>query len=552
MPENPKNPEQKINPILSLSKRYGGLDKIPDSELGQAGYKRLNPDLIVTMGFNPPEQSTKIKPGPFEEISIPISRKDSSFRRLEDKQIVIFGRKFAEIERSLDIVNLNGIEEVIDENIPSNYPIKTFAREFMGFVDSSKDIPELKEYGRSIILNSIFYWSTFIELVNPLMDFSADKDKFISDFQEIDDNGKVVISTDNSERMYSVLEKLKGSFGDRMELDKIFATNQQNDFIKCLHLDEIDDSGLTKYAKTHNLTTNYSASNHFFGLFLKSQNMHEITTKLANTKSSDETIIVLETERNNILNKFIEEEKKLKAKIKSSSIEEKKSISGQLKEVRDMRDKNRNIIDGMIQYYKFPEIAAYIINKKIQELQNFLVGEKKGEADVTLLLNGQPDPELDQDPGIVSGDCTAGKPLPFAEPTIPVHNIKVFINQGKEKNHVGNIYLLQTQNASGEPVWHLDAIQIPESRIEWSNDLPLLVEKLAGEAQKKQVAMITTNYYLPNISNYDYIGKAVDEYWKKQGGIETNIDIPSIDPENDRYSSFQGSGKAKVLWTSKA
>ena len=137
----------------------------------------------------------------------------------------------------------------------------------------------------------------------------------------------------------------------------------------------------------------------------------------------------------------------------------------------------------MIQYYNAPDLISEIVSRQIKDFQDFLVRGKGEDEEIKLILDGKPDQKLDENPGAISGDCTEGQPLPFDDPTIPVFNVKVF---DSKQRHIGNIYLLNTtEMGAGQNVWHLDAIQIPEGRIEWDDAIPQLIRSLGEEAKKE-------------------------------------------------------------------
>lgn len=206
----------------------------------------------------------------------------------------------------------------------------------------------------------------------------------------------------------------------------------------------------------------------------------------------------------------------------------------------------------MIQYYNLPDLLADIIKRKIKKLQDFLVAGRGHEEGVVLYLDGRPNPDLDDDPGAISGDCTEGAPLPFAEPNVPVYNVKVFSG---DTRHIGNIYLLVTSTDTGTDslsVWHLDAIQIPEYRVDWLEAIPQIINAIGSEAEKKDIDMITVNDNEIAISNYDYISEAVEAIWKQQGAKTTEINMHDEETasilEDGEYSQLQGKGYARIIW----
>ena len=224
----------------------------------------------------------------------------------------------------------------------------------------------------------------------------------------------------------------------------------------------------------------------------------------------------------------------------------------------------------MIEYFSFPERLAAVASKGIKEAQDFLVtGKTEDIKESGFILDATPDPELDENPGKISGDCTAGKPLPFDDPDLMLYNTKVFEIDTRE--HIGNMYVLvTTDEKSGCTVWHFEAIQIPKSRVVWKEAIGSIIQALAPEAIKQGVGLITVNNNVHAISNYDYIGEGAEAYWKEIGPKITTIDIPrSVEEEFEEdefeeddeeyefeeddeevwgHSRFQSDGIVKILW----
>jgi hypothetical protein len=179
-----------------------------------------------------------------------------------------------------------------------------------------------------------------------------------------------------------------------------------------------------------------------------------------------------------------------------------------------------------------------------------LVGKQTGStSSIRHSFDARDNADLDRDPGIISGDCTAGKPLLFDIPGLPLYNIKVF-NDLDNQRHVGNMYLYVT-NATEEgeqvKVWHLDAVQVPRKDIKWSESIGLIFEALSEQAKAHDVKAITLNSQIHEISNYDYIVEAVSDYWISQGRQITTVDIPKY--KMDGRSDLQGDGEAIVVWS---
>jgi len=561
MPEirtgQPQERKPSLSDALSLSDRYGGIDNIPQEELRKVGYELISPGHIVPIEIAAARKGSprknegmlsleeKAKNAPFGEIGVVLSGKDVPFRRLSEKQVREFGKRISTMSDSINLEK-NDPQDIAHDNIPAGYPFHTLLREFERFTDSFQNVPELKTTETNELKDSIFYWWSLHPVLTPTGDFFENPDMFISDYRKPEEE---FVSAAQTEIMHRALERQKGILADRTQLDKHFVAEQSDVFPNGdEEMIQNHYPSLATYCRARGLTTNHAVTTHFFGRLLNSQSLTDLAQELERTQSTSEAAAILTTKLDESLNSLVEEEKKLRANIKTVYIEEKKTISGRLKAIKEEKEKKRAIVDGMIQYFTLPELTAEIINRKIKRLQDFLVHGKGVEAEIDLYLNGQPNPELDRDPGEISGDCTAGLPLPFADPKIPVYNVKVL---SEHKEHIGNIYLLVTSTTEEKrPIWHLEAIQIPQEQIEWGQAIPQIIEYIGAEAKKKDVAMITTNSDSPKISNYDYIAKAVQAYWEKQGEKETYIDIPEVDDQ--KYSPFQATGDAKILWVNES
>jgi hypothetical protein len=241
------------------------------------------------------------------------------------------------------------------------------------------------------------------------------------------------------------------------------------------------------------------------------------------------------------------EKKKIEGLMKSAhTIEEKKLLSKQKKELDEQSRKENFFIEGLNQYIRQYETVAKFFEQYLDKIEADCFRIYKNESKKQdYYFDATINPELDKDPGQISGDCTTGKPLPFSDPSIPVYNVKVFENETK---HIGNIYLLATTTKDGEPVWHLDAVQIP-ALLNWAVAVKQLVEGLGHAAKLKGIKYITINNESEIISNYDYIGNAFMAFAETLLYPDTKIKVPVIDERI--YSNFQYSGEAYIVWENK-
>jgi hypothetical protein len=182
-----------------------------------------------------------------------------------------------------------------------------------------------------------------------------------------------------------------------------------------------------------------------------------------------------------------------------------------LKEAKDgLKDVKQKLLP-LREAFERPYYVSRKANQAYDKLSQALIGGSNGE--LVLRFNSDVDDQLDSDPGVISGDCTAGNPLPFLSPN-SLYNVKVF----RESQHIGNIYLLQVvDKIDHKPyAWHLDAIQIPLNT-DWKVAAPVIIEAMKQKATAKGVDHITINGQEHHISNYDYIA---DAFMEASDGIE--------------------------------
>lgn len=163
--------------------------------------------------------------------------------------------------------------------------------------------------------------------------------------------------------------------------------------------------------------------------------------------------------------------------------------------------------EPLIQLFGRPQTVANYLNKQLDEMQAMLYGGSDS-SDVSFTFDASVSTEFDADPGVISGDCTAGNPLPFNSPANNLYNVKVF----QSNEHIGNIYLLVIKNKQGKPlIWHLDAIQIPKY-LDWQAAAPSIIKAFHDQADQKGVKFVTINGETHHISNYSYIQEAFKQH----------------------------------------
>jgi hypothetical protein len=215
---------------------------------------------------------------------------------------------------------------------------------------------------------------------------------------------------------------------------------------------------------------------------------------------------------------------------------------------RQLKDINAKFLP-LVEAFERPKLAALNLNRLFDDLQSVLLTSTTEEN--TYTFDSGIDETLDADPGVVSGDCTEGNPLPFLDPYNGLYNVKVFC----EGSHVGNIYLLQVNGKNGEPlVWHLDAIQIPKY-IDWSKAAPAILGTFKEQAKDRGVKRITINGQDVHISNYDYISEAfqnqaierIDSSNKLFRAIKKAAPRPTSDDENNGLQVHSDTSLLRIM-----
>lgn len=280
-------------------------------------------------------------------------------------------------------------------------------------------------------------------------------------------------------------------------------------------------------------------------LFARVLGRHELESHAAKLMEAGEITRALDAVRDRVM--MSDAERKLRERIKNAPNEEKRSLSGELKSIKNERELNQRLLSGIEAFYRGPEAVAQYLSREIKSVQRQLTHGSESGQKKTFLLDARPNDILDRNPGVVSGDCTDGRSLPFENPALSLYNVKVFDSANA---HIGNIYLLSTEKKygkdKGQKVWHLDAIQIPAA-LDWDVAIQNLFATLENAAKSKDISMISVNTELATISNYDYIAKAVDAYLKNAGRrvMRTEIEIPRVGDE--RHADLQGNGQVFAI-----
>lgn len=565
MPEQKDVPlpplKDRIAKLDELSKSYGGSERIPEADLNTVGYLRekiedgwrLVPiervdQLAKERLAEQVKIDVKIEKTPLKGVCVQVPETDIPFRQLFDEDVIRLANRVEDLIRFTEI-SYNTAGGLIRHTLSPDSPYRYFFDDFSKFLDHSKDKQRFQEKEIDKLKGVIFVdcslgYSDFSDIMQ------EGSDSFVQSFTEDAKGGTILPS--KTETIFTFFERQRGVSTDMHLLNEEFqdVLNEKVDIGK--H-PEKEYPQLLHYIASHKLRNNYALITNTCGAYLEYMALGDIATTLQHTMSPHEAIKLLQEV--NFAQYLDEERKTIKARIQSASVEEKKQFSKQLKEIEREIKRRRQIQNGMLEYFSSPQLVAKIVGDKISNIQELLVNDKKGtEQSATLYLDATPDPTYDKDPGVVSGDCTEGQPLPFREPSVPLYNTKVFDNK---KKHIGNMYLLVTTtvattiNDNPMNVWHFDAIQIPNRRIDWKKAFPYLIESIGKEAVNQNIDLITVNSEEYKISNYDYIDEAVREYWEATGSQSIFVNIPEVEEKliDKGYSGLQGQGDALVLWT---
>lgn len=542
--------EERFSKMLELANKFGSTRDIPEEELFQLGYLRsISSDGTVTvlpvereneLAIRKKEKEMeRIEERPFGEVQVNLPTAERNFRFIPKDQYNLYRTQLYKVESAL---NFNWIDETdnIDLEIPSEYDnFKYFYSDFIRFCNED-DL--LRLFSESM--------ETSIESTLPQRGKYEDTDSsnafdiydYILRFDRLDG-----LSTTDSREIFNDLTRIDGYHNDIEELQKARANKLRSKlFILEGGIAQLEDDSIEKnLLNEKSIETNQDFLRFVLPIYLKQANLPqlaEVIRKKDDLSKFDDEFNSFDTS-----DPWKEEEKELKTKLRDASPEARIALNERIKEIKELRKNRIKIKKGVIDFFLSAELYARAGKRAISEAQDFLtVGKDNNEGQAMFYLDATYNEELDADPGEISGDCTSGRPLPFNRVEIPAYNIKVF---SAERQHCGNMYLIATSTEDNvHKVWHLDAIQIPRSGIDWDSSIGEIIKMLSIQAEIKGVDAITVNKALHQISNYDFIANAVKEYWEKHGRMTTYVKMPQNIPNS--YSSFQGDGDAIVLWSS--
>lgn len=558
MPETlrPTTIDDNSKKIFDLAKKHGSLNNIPEEELNIIGYIREETGRVVKKDLltketelkkikkienekKEKERAEKLKEKeklcPFGLIEVVVEQKGLQGKRIPLEVI-------EKLEVSLDdyrfqIDNCKHIELMI----PQNNPFWLFKKLFEQYLEKEKFNTDEKRF----LTDDLFRYSSMEIVQNHFNNFLENLPKDFSSYQEINDendNGDY-LSSDKSLTIWKEFERSLGTLTDTIVFKKEFQEHLKDKWKEEAE-DWFDISQRTiDLCNENNAETLEDFITIFIKRFLINTWPNQIDKKIEACKNFDEIIEVLKNVQPEDFSYF-SKLKEIEKKLSTASVDQKKQYSQIKKELVAEQKNQKQIINGVVEALSSYQFIEPFFKKIVKKLQDPLVFTEDGLKKVAMYLDGKPNADLDRNPGEVSGDCTEGLPLPFANPEVPVYNVKVF---DKEKTHIGNVYLLITKTLDKkQKCWHLEAIQIP-STIDWETSLPTFINKIGEEAIKKDVDLITINENPYYISNYDYIQKSFLNYQKKLNFENTHIEVPVVE-NKDNYSSFQGNGDVLILW----
>lgn len=537
--------------VFDLLDKYKSVDEIPDYELKEIGYARQAPGKIYPVVFeaalvdrkkaklkNKEKWQHKLDNTPFSRIEVATESTGGIFRFVKKE---VCTNLYKSID-SLDVASekmyyFDELEGFFETIIPNQNDLLKFMNRFLGPLNS--------DHLNFLLFNEL---PITIDLYSNRPDL--DPDLFLGNYEE-------GLSGEKTRDLSRDLEKLRGRLADVSRLEANFRELLGEELINADRLEIKNDPRQymqIPYMQAQKdfivffedkVTTNQDFILYCFSHFLELEGEGEIATELRKCANLDQIRSLFKDITGIAPKILVDEQKELESEIKDAPLEKKKEFSGRLKEIKEQIKNRHQLLAGMGQYFELPTLLSEYYNREINKMQEVLI--KKGEgAQVLLYLDASWDSELDKDPGKISGDCTEGSPLPFADPEIPIYNVKVF--QGDNNEHIGNIYLLKSENENRYPIWHLDAINIP-AYFNWDQTIEAIIQSLAGQAKEQNIAMITVNEIPELISNYDYIQKAVAKYQARlkynnyEGFLEK---IPKS--KSKRFSDLQTTGVVHALW----
>ncbi len=547
--------EQGMTALQQLMELHGSAAAIPEADLAKIGYIRvITSDGAVRLrprSAQPvaPESATeRAEFAPFQtvEFSVP-----SAGRQLEIPR----GGKLNAFRQNLtELAAISKWEPYtclsdFSQLVPGEHALIHFFEELSRTLGGQSSTDESQ-----IILGNIVHdlLNTFdnvdileksdtqFDLVEQLEVAAEDEQDLIDELEPIQTDEATQAVKDVSER----LEVTRGVITNRVVLVSFFDSYLTDDATRYLEVpDEAEDGDgiiamLLSKKKDQQPLTVFDVCRYAISSVAVDKNLVTIAEAISDTKTSGEMLSIVRQNCEQLIATQVAEEKRIKTLIGNANSDDEKlslnrTYSGELAAIAEQKKVITQFQTGLRAFFALPDAFAREMDRRIDALQELLIaGTKKPGRPLKVQLDARPDSVRDKNPGEISGDCTDGYPLPFAEKRHNLHNVKVFV----EGKHRGNIYLLVTTDSEENIVWHLEAIQIPDKSLDWNKAYDSLMNALITEAEKKGVRAITCNSVSQTISNYSYISDVVQSHLLLDDKIV--IKIPYIESDK-RYSQLQ-------------
>lgn len=549
--------EERLQSMIDLTKKFGGSGLIPEEDLTAIGYvRRISEDGMVRLmpverfeelAQKDPdwEKPLKNRELPFGRIAVELPTSERSFRFIPGSQRQLLSERLQAVESVLYPTRNWDNDIVLGplDLVPSRlHNLRTFVLDFLNSLDSLKIFDE--EISEDDVRSGVieFILGTLSDRGDPEL---GDPNEFSHrEFQMEYSGMDGSVSSPDSRQMFDELTRLGGYYTDQDELEKSFRDNLKKETLSPGRRE--NEPELTHFLEKQGILTYADFIQYAFPRYLEFVGLPEIGEAVAAAPQLD--TIANKLQQKDISDNSRTAEQELRRALKTATPDERNVLSKRLKELEDAKKKRKQIRLGVIDYFSSSNLYIDVVRRRIKETQDFLISGRDQKGHDLFYLDATPNEELDKDPGVVSGDCTIGKPLPFDRQDLPIYNVKVF---AEGDQHVGNLYLLVTNTSSrareSRKVWHFDAMQVPRSGINWKEGIVGMVGVLAKEAEQKGVDAITANSEIHHISNYDYIAHAVESYWGGHGRQIVRVTIPEVNDSD--HSSLQGTGQAIVLWS---
>jgi hypothetical protein len=530
---------ERMSALREASQQHqGDIRLVPAGELAQLGYVRIeNPDgatqhvpvekvasdaLALQIRTAAEQRQAEQCTAPFEPIQFTVSTKSSKNTVTPTDSVLRKTERFDEIMADCD----------------GHLLVPAF-NNVAGLCKAAQDLKEIQDKAEES-LHQVDLFFTYAQ-ASTWARFPETDDAGLAG---VIDHSQTFISHEESSALWMQLERLKSHLTDIDDvLEPLFATvyGTPSD-----HVDHI--APMT--------TESYRYRIEPFATILNDKGFNDIAASLLERPDIDSVRATVATalRENKLTQEFKVAERALKERRRTLTDEaDIHQHARQLSELRKAHKQQLQPLHALNDYLQLPTLFATTMRTEITNIQKDLAVASSGSMKVA--LDSRYDAEKDRDTGAISGDCTAGDPLPF-DKDVGAHNIKVAL----DGVHRGTIYLLATTDQQGVPTWHLDAIQIPANAIDWDAFADMLIGVLSPAALAAGVEQITINTSQHHVSNYDYIAKAFMRYAGTEHLLEGVVDQAESSEPNPQLTSvifpdvpdrqqFQGAGSEQcIIW----